>query len=260
MDIIHYFMASIYGIITTMNRSPLHTVLPDPDADTAKADQVRQMFDRIAGTYDTLNDCISMGFHKGWKRLACRKLQLKPGCRVLDVCTGTGDLIDYLLPLVGFNGQVDGLDFSENMLAVAQQRFVGQHNVVLAQGDALALPYEDNAFDGAIISFGLRNVTDIPKALSEMHRVIKPGGWMVNLDTCPTPKLPGMRLYFEKIMPLIGGALAQDAQAYQYLSQSTRHFLTPAQLKTAFKEVGCTQVTSQTLMLGSVSLQVGQKA
>src|SRR5262249_1306245 len=152
-------------------------------------------------------------------------------------------------------GQVEGLDFSENMLAVARGRFAQEPRVTLTQGDALNLPYADNSFDGAIISFGLRNVTDIPKALSEMHRVIKPGGWMVNLDTSPTPLLPGMRFYFSRVMPLIGGMLARDEQAYRYLSESTRHFLTPAQLKNAFEKAGCVEVDSRTLMLGSVSLQ-----
>jgi demethylmenaquinone methyltransferase/2-methoxy-6-polyprenyl-1,4-benzoquinol methylase len=243
-----------------LHPNALSAVVPDPtQAERAKAAQVQDMFDRIAGTYDTLNDWISMGFHKQWKRSACRKLQLPLGGNALDVCTGTGDLAAYLLPLVGENGHVDGLDFSANMLACARQRYANQPNITFTQGDALALPYADNTFDGAIISFGLRNVTDIPKALAEMHRVIKPGGWMVNLDTCPQPKLPGMNFYFSKIMPLIGGALAKDTQAYQYLSKSTRHFLTPQQLKHAFEAAGCVNVTSETLMLGSVSLQAGQK-
>jgi demethylmenaquinone methyltransferase/2-methoxy-6-polyprenyl-1,4-benzoquinol methylase len=243
-----------------MSQSSLSKIVPDPNADLQKDLQVRQMFDRIAGSYDRLNDWISLGFHKQWKREACRQLNLRPGSRVLDVCTGTGDLIGYLLPLVGPHGRVDGLDFSEKMLTVAQTRFAGIPNVALTQGDALALPYDDNTFDGAIISFGLRNVLDIPKALSEMHRVIKPGGWMVNLDTCPKPALPGMQWYFSNIMPLIGRLLSKDQQAYQYLSTSTKHFLSPAELKTAFEAVGCRNVKSRTLMLGSVSMQVGQKA
>ena len=243
-----------------MSNRPLSSVLPNPEqGEATKAAQVQDMFNRIAGTYDSLNTCISMGFHKQWKKLACQKLQLPPGGRVLDVCTGTGDLIDSLFPLVGPQGQVEGLDFSEKMLAVARERFAQQTNVQLVQGDALALPYPDHTFDGAIISFGLRNVTSIPQALAEMQRVIKPGGYMVNLDTSPTPKLPGMAFYFSKIMPIIGGLFAKDPQAYQYLSESTRHFLTPAELKVAFEQAGCVHVQSQTLMLGSVSLQVGQK-
>lgn len=217
------------------------------------------MFDRIAGRYDTLNDWISMGFHRQWKRQACQKLHLKPGDRVLDVCTGTGDLVAYLLPLVGSRGQVEGLDFSENMLQQARVRYRHASNVHFQQGDAMALPYADQTFDAAIISFGLRNVIHIPQALAEMHRVLKPGGWMVNLDTCPTPKLPGMDFYFSKVMPKIGALLAKDEQAYRYLSESTRNFLTPCELSAAFTGVGCQPVSSQTLMLGSVSLQAGQK-
>jgi demethylmenaquinone methyltransferase/2-methoxy-6-polyprenyl-1,4-benzoquinol methylase len=244
-----------------MSKASLCNVLPDPQqTETGKAHQVQQMFDRIAGSYDVLNNFISLGFHKQWKRLACKKLQLTPGAKALDVCTGTGDLLAYLLPMVGEQGQVCGLDFSENMLSFARKRYENTPNVSLTQGDALNLPYLDNTFDGAIISFGLRNVTNIPLALQELHRVIKPGGWMVNLDTAPNPLLPGMRFYFARIMPVIGGALAKDPQAYQYLSSSTQHFLTPDELRAAFEEAGCLNVSSQTLMLGSVSLQAGQKA
>jgi demethylmenaquinone methyltransferase/2-methoxy-6-polyprenyl-1,4-benzoquinol methylase len=243
-----------------MTEHALSTVLPDPTgAEGPKAIQVRQMFDRIAGTYDTLNDWISMGCHRRWKRLACQQLHLKPGAHVLDVCTGTGDLAGYLLPLTGPKGQVEGLDFSENMLSLARKRYEGIPNIHFTQGDALALPYPEHHFDGVIISFGLRNVTNIPQALTEMYRVLKPGGWMVNLDTCPTPKLPGMHFYFSRIMPLIGKALSQDEQAYRYLSESTKHFLTPSELKAAFEGVGCTDVNAQALMLGSVSLQAGRK-
>ena len=243
-----------------MNQRSLSHVLPDPQHTGLRKDvQVAQMFDRIAGTYDLLNDWISLGFHKRWKRFACQQLQLQPGSSVLDVCTGTGDLISVLLPLVGPHGTVTGLDFSEKMLQVAQKKLSAQSQVHLQQGDALALPYPDDTFDGAIISFGLRNVVNILQALSEMHRVIKPGGWMVNLDTCPTPALPGMKWYFSTIMPMIGNLLAQDQQAYQYLSASTEQFLTPTELEAAFEQVGCQSVRSKTLMLGSVSLQVGQK-
>lgn len=225
-----------------------------------KGERVQQMFDRIAGRYDLLNHWISMGFHRAWKRRACDNLRLNPGDRVLDVCTGTGDLIELLLDRVGPSGEVTGLDFSSQMLAIARERLAHAPNVRFDQGDAMALPYADHTFDGAIISFGLRNVTDIPVALSEMHRVIKPGGWMVNLDTAPSPPLPGFQFYFSHVVPWLGGLLARDAQAYRYLSESTRHFLSPDELKQAFIQAGCQTVSSQTLMWGAVSLQAGQKA
>ncbi len=239
----------------------LSGVLPEPSNDRSeKADQVQRMFDRIAGRYDVLNDWISMGFHRQWKQKACERLHLEKGMAVLDVCTGTGDLVQYLNERVGSNGHVEGLDFSANMLAQARLRYVEASHITFTQGDALNLPYPDNSFDGVVISFGLRNVTDIPRALREMYRVIKPGGWMVNLDTSPKPKLPGMRFYFSKIMPLMGHLLGKDEQAYRYLSESTRHFLTPDELLEVFSGAGCVNVSSDTLMLGSVSLQAGQKA
>ena len=232
---------------------------PHPES-LQKSAQVQQMFDRIAGTYDRLNDWISLGWHHRWKRVACEKLQLSPGSRVLDVCTGTGDLIAHLLPLVGEQGQVDGLDYSPHMLAIARKRFGHYANVTLIRGDALALPYADNTFDGAMISFGLRNVADIPRALAEMHRVIKPGGRMVNLDTAPQPGISGIGWYFSLIVPMMGGFFSGDRKAYRYLSESTRCFLTPKELVSAFKATGCQQVQSQALMLGAVSLQAGRKA
>jgi demethylmenaquinone methyltransferase/2-methoxy-6-polyprenyl-1,4-benzoquinol methylase len=238
----------------------LSGVLPEPhDTRTGKADQVQRMFDRLAPRYDLLNDAISLGMHRRWKVLACRSLQLRPGAQVLDVCTGTGDLVGYVLPLVGETGSVDGLDFSADMLARARQRFRDTPNVRFTQGDALNLPYPDNTFDGALIGFGLRNVTDIPRALAEMHRVLKPGGRMVNLDTCPVPHWSLLRLYFSSVVPRLGRLLAGDEAAYRYLSESTHHFLTPDELKAAFEAAGCVEVESQTLLLGLASLQVGRK-
>jgi len=225
-----------------------------------KAKQVQQMFNGIAGSYDLLNAWISMGFHQHWKRKACRMLNLKPGDRVLDVCTGTGDLIQTLLQQVESDGRVDGLDFSENMLAIACRRYAGMPNVVLQQGDALALPYADNTFDGAIISFGLRNVADIPRALAEMHRVIRPGGWLVNLDTTPSPSLPGFRFYFSHVMPWIGGLFSRNKAAYRYLAQSTQQFLTPQQMTHLLIRQGCIHTRVISLMMGAVSIQAGQKA
>jgi ubiquinone/menaquinone biosynthesis methyltransferase len=248
---------TLHDPTTAANR--LADVLPQPDELHAdKSAQVQRMFDRLAPRYDQLNDWMSMGIHRFWKRLACQKLQLKPGARVLDICTGTGDLTGILHGLVGESGFVEGLDFSHDMLALARQRFQ-QPNIRFTQGDALALPYPDASFDGAIISFGLRNVTDIPKALAEMHRVIKPVARMVNLDTCPTPELPLLNLYVSQVIPRLGRLLAGDEAAYRYLSESTRHFLTPAELKLAFESAGCNAVESTTLMFGLASLQVGQK-
>ncbi|MBY0405140.1 MAG: bifunctional demethylmenaquinone methyltransferase/2-methoxy-6-polyprenyl-1,4-benzoquinol methylase UbiE [Cyanobacteria bacterium] len=224
-----------------------------------KADFVQQMFNRIAPTYDFLNDCISFGMHRGWKASACKTLALKPGDSVLDVCTGTGDLTRYLLDWVGNSGRVTGLDFSDEMLSVARKRFAQYENIKFIQGDALNLPFDENKFDGAIVSFGLRNVSDIERCLQEMLRVVKPGGWVVNLDTSPKPNIPGYWFYFSTIMPVVGKLFSLDNKAYHYLSDSTKNFLTPDQLTDLFKSVGMTNVSGQTLAFGSVGLQAGQK-
>lgn len=231
-----------------------------PSVALEKASFVQALFNRIAGTYDLLNDCISFGMHRQWKQKACRALQLKSGDAVLDVCTGTGDLLAYLRPQVAETGRLVGLDFSEQMLAVARKRFAEDKNIQLLQGDAMALPFEDGVFDGAVISFGLRNVTDVSTVLQEMARVVRPGGWIVNLDTAPNPSLPGYWFYFTKIMPWFGKLLAMDKKAYEYLSTSSKHFDAPEQLKAQFERIGLRMVSIESLAFGSVAIIKGCKS
>jgi demethylmenaquinone methyltransferase/2-methoxy-6-polyprenyl-1,4-benzoquinol methylase len=152
------------------------------------------------------------------------------------------------------------LDFSEEMLAIARKRFSQQPLTSFQQGDALALPFEENVFDGAIVSFGLRNVTDIQKAINEMARVVKPCGWVVNLDTCPNPNLPGYWFYFSQVMPRVGRLLSMDPTAYNYLSDSTKHFNNPDQLVSCFQNAGLMNVFKRSMAFGTVSLQAGQKS
>lgn len=223
-----------------------------------RGEQVSAMFDRIAGTYDLLNDCISFGMHRGWKKTAVNALHLRQGDHALDVCTGTGDLIRYIHPKVGVTGAVEGLDFSPEMLDVGRQRFSKHANVSFTLGSALELPYDDNQFDGAVISFGLRNVDNIERAIAEMTRVVKPDGWVVNVDTSPTPWLPGFWWYFSKLMPRVGWMFSSDKSAYTYLFESTRDFKTPEQLKTIFEQSGLKNVSLKGMAFGSVSCQAGQ--
>lgn len=233
----------------------------EPLTPEIKAQQVQAMFDRIARTYDLLNDCISFGMHRQWKRQAVQQLHLPQNGQVLDVCTGTGDLVGYLHETLGPEGQVTGLDFSAEMLSLARKRFPesAYGNITFQQGDAMSLPYADNSFDGAIVSFGLRNIVDIPKAIAEMTRVVKPGGWVVNIDTCPKPTLPGYWLYFKTVMPIVGKLFSMDPTAYQYLCESTEKFLTPEQLTNVFQEAGLNRAGHKNLMFASVSMQFGQK-
>lgn len=232
---------------------------PQVDKQEEKAQFVRTLFNRIAPTYDKLNDWISLGQHRYWKQATCKALNLQPGDTALDVCTGTGDLVKYLQRRVGPEGKVVGLDFSREMLGIARQRYAKEANCEWLQGDALRLPFEDNTFDGATIAFGLRNVVDKTLAVAEMRRVIKPGTRVVCLETNPKPNLPGFWLYFKYVMPLLGQWLANDRQAYEYLQQSTENFLTPEALLEVFKQSGLTQVESRPLSLGACTLTIGQK-
>jgi demethylmenaquinone methyltransferase/2-methoxy-6-polyprenyl-1,4-benzoquinol methylase len=157
---------------------------------------------------------------------------------------------------------VVGLDFSEDMLAVAQKRFASRVSLQWRQGDALNLPFQDavseeNGFNAAIISFGLRNVANIPMALSEMRRVVKPQGRVICLDTVPNPALPGFRWYFRHVMPLIGQWLSSSQAAYDYLNASTEAFLSPAELQKAFENAGFSSVQTHLVGFGAAAITVG---
>jgi demethylmenaquinone methyltransferase / 2-methoxy-6-polyprenyl-1,4-benzoquinol methylase len=224
-----------------------------------KAQEVQHMFDSLAPRYDWLNQVISAGQHWRWKHAAVAALNLSAGNSVLDVCTGTGDNLGLMLAAVGPAGEVTGLDFSANMLAVAQQRYPQAANGIrLIQGDALALPFEANTFEGALISFGLRNVVNKPLCLQEMARVVKPGGWVVNLDTAPDPWLPGFKYYFQYVMPLIGRLLGGHPSAYSYLARSTANFDTPMAIVDMFEKSGLQSVYVKRLTFGAVALVAGQ--
>jgi demethylmenaquinone methyltransferase/2-methoxy-6-polyprenyl-1,4-benzoquinol methylase len=234
---------------------------PQVPTGSAKAAFVQQLFNRIAPRYDRLNDCISLGLHRRWKARACQLLELSAGSKVLDVCTGTGDLARRLAACVGPTGHVIGLDFSEAMLDVARQRFPqAPARMEWVQGDAMALPYEANHFDGAIVAFGLRNVSDVAQAISEMVRVVKPGAWVVTLDTNPVPRLPGFWWYFEWVMPAMGRWLAGDPAAYGYLRDSTKTFLSPEAMAEAFRSAGLVDVETVLQAFGAAAIVRGCKA
>jgi len=221
---------------------------------------VQRLFNRIATRYDALNNIISFGMHWGWKRHAVASLQLKNAEHGLDVCTGTGDLLGLMLPNVGEAGQVTGLDFSEQMLAVAKDRYKNASNVTLVQGDAMHLPFANDTFHASIISFGLRNVADIRQTIAEMMRCTQVGGRVINLDTAPITSLPCFSWYFKHVMPRFGELLAGDKEAYQYLQASTEAFESPERLKAVFESLGLVDVRIERLGFGSVAMIVGVKA
>lgn len=235
-------------------------VLPPVEA---KASFVEGLFNRIAPRYDLLNDCISLGLHRFWKQAAVDALGLQPANQVVDVCTGTGDLVAPLLAAVSVSGNaggsVVGVDFSDAMLSVARKRYAKEERVRFVQGDALALPLEIASVDAGIVAFGLRNVSSIDAALAELHRVVRVGGRVASLDTVPNPPLLGFTAYFKHLMPLVAAFLSGRRQEYQYLQASTETFDSPEALKARFEAAGFHRVSIQRLGFGTVALVVGEK-
>ncbi|HEY9776102.1 MAG TPA: bifunctional demethylmenaquinone methyltransferase/2-methoxy-6-polyprenyl-1,4-benzoquinol methylase UbiE [Planktothrix sp.] len=228
-----------------------------------KADYVLKQFDRIARGYDLTNDAISMGMHRFWKNTAVDKLSVRPDGQYLDVCCGTGDLSLIIANRLAEEGKVVGLDFSSNMLDVARRR-ASKATVVpqleWVQADAQQIPSEDSTFDGAIVSFGLRNLTDYQRGINEMARVVKPGGHVINIDLgdSRTPLFAQLfAFYFRHVVPIIGMVLQNDRQAYTYLPESKNQYQKPEGITQLFTNAGLVDVRHIPLALGSVALHVG---
>jgi len=229
-----------------------------------KRDYVLRQFDRIAFRYDLANDVISFGMHRLWKDRALKVLQVKKGGTYLDVCCGTGDLALKLAKLVGNKGKVVGVDFSPKMLETARVRSISRDldsaAIEWLEGDAQNLPFEDGTFDGAIISFGLRNLTDLPRGLFEMARVVKPRGRVVNLDLGhPTMPIftPLYFAFFRHVVPLIGQIIQNDKTAYTYLPTSLDTYPKPDGITDMFQSAKLVDVLYEPLALGSVALHHG---
>lgn len=227
-----------------------------------KEEKVQGVFQRISGNYDMMNDIISVGLHRGWKDSLADEISQK-GKSILDVCCGTGDLTVMLSKKDDLN-EITGLDFSQNMLSVAKDRVDENElkNVKLIQGNAMDLPFENDCFDCAVISFGLRNVADYSKVISEMARVVKKGGWVYCLEASyPDSKYikPFFRLYFRYIMPRLAGLITGKQEEYEWLNESTELFLKKNELADLFKKCGLSEVTYKTYLMGSAALHKGQK-
>ena len=227
----------------------------------SKESRVYGIFQSISEGYDRANTRISLGMEKGWKRMLTDRLsQLPSGARILDVCCGTGDIT---LETAGNRPDLDvtGLDFSPAMLAVAESKRGGRENARFVQGDAMALPFEDERFEAACISFGLRNTADYRQVLRELRRVVKPGGMVYCLDSfVPESPIirPFYRIYFRFIMPLIGGG-RKHVQEYKWLYESTQQFLLPRELEELFQAVGLHEVRARRKLFGACVLIWGAK-
>ena len=205
---------------------------------------VNQVFDSVAGKYDLMNDLMSLGIHRLWKRATIHHSGARPGHQILDLAGGTGDLTKLFSPIVGDTGHITVCDINAEMLKVGRERLenvgiIG--NVDYAQGNAEALPFPDNHFDIITIAFGLRNVRDKDAALRSMHRVLKPGGKMMVLEFSK-PIAPGLKPIYDtysfKILPRLGKLFAKDADSYQYLAESIRKHPDQETLKAMMKDAG----------------------
>jgi len=191
--------------------------------------QVRAIFDRIAPVYDQLNDWLSLGQHRVWKHMTLKWSEAKAGDVCLDLCCGSGDMALFLGRIVGASGKVYGVDFAPQLLAIAQERCdrqYGKPDICWVEADALNLPFTDNFFDGATMSYGLRNVTDIPGCLQELLRVLKPGGSAAILDF-HRPSQPVMRAfqqwYLDNIVVPVADQLGLREE-YAYIAPSLERF------------------------------------
>jgi len=228
-----------------------------------KAQHVRAVFDSVADKYDLMNDLMSAGVHRLWKRYTLSQTGLRPGQTALDVAGGTGDIAAGMAKQVGANGLVVLSDINAAMLEVGRNRLLDRglmHNVRFSLANAECLPFEDESFDCVTIAFGLRNVTDKPAALASMRRVLRPGGRLLVLEFSK-PVVPGLKpvydVYSFSVLPWLGKRIAGDSDSYQYLAESIRRFPDQETLCGMMREAGLEDCRHHNLSGGIVALHKG---
>jgi len=230
-----------------------------------KADRVAQVFHSVAARYDVMNDLMSFGVHRLWKRLTLERAGVRPGHHVLDIAGGTGDLALKFSRLVGPRGRVVLADINASMLRVGRDKLLDNgvgDNVEYVQANAETLPFADNSFDCITIAFGLRNVTDKDAALRSMARVLKPGGRLLVLEFSKPASAALSRLYDEysfRVLPRMGEWVAQDGESYRYLAESIRMHPDQETLKAMMEDAGLERVEYTNMTGGVVALHRGIK-
>jgi demethylmenaquinone methyltransferase/2-methoxy-6-polyprenyl-1,4-benzoquinol methylase len=228
-----------------------------------KATFVKEMFASIAPRYDLANRVLTGGLDERWRRRAIAMLQARQDGEILDCCCGTGDLVFHLLrtdPTL----HVTGVDFCAPMLEQAQRRARrdARGTARFVQGDVMAMPFDDDSFDGATMGFSLRNVVDVDATLREILRVLRPGARFVNLDVSKAPNPAFKRLfdwYFYGVVPVLGGIVGGSRMAYTYLPNSLTHHPNAAQLRERFARAGFTNAQYRPLMGGTIAIHYGIK-
>lgn len=229
-----------------------------------KAGLVRGVFDSVASRYDLMNDLMSGGLHRIWKRFTVAEAGVKHGHKVLDLAGGTGDLAAVFARQVGDNGQVVLADINHAMLEQGRRRLVDAGvagNLSIAQVDAETLPFESGTFDRITIAFGLRNITDKAAALASMYRVLKPGGKILILEfSKPANSVkPMYDVYSFKVLPLLGKLVAGDADSYEYLAESIRMHPDQETLLEMMRDAGFERCRYHNMTAGIVALHFGYR-
>ena len=238
-------------------------VMPYKESELGKKEQVRQMFDNISGSYDGLNRVISFGTDVKWRKKIVSFLAGKKPESILDIATGTGDLA---IAMVKTGAQkIVGLDLSPGMLEVGKEK-VAKRNfqdvIEMVVGDSENLPFEDNSFDAVTVAFGVRNFENLEKGLKEIHRVLKPSGHFVVLETSVPTKTPfkqGYRVYTRHIMPAIGKLFSKDRSAYSYLSESASVFPHGKAFNNILEKIGFIGIENKPQTFGAASIYVATK-
>jgi demethylmenaquinone methyltransferase/2-methoxy-6-polyprenyl-1,4-benzoquinol methylase len=229
-----------------------------------QAEQIRSLFDRIAPVYDPLNNWLSLGQHRIWKKMAVKWSDPQPGDTCLDVCCGSGDLARLLARQVSANGHVFGIDFSADQLAIAHQHTQQSFSplpITWVEADALDLPFDSNHFDAATMGYGLRNVIDIPGSLKELHRVLKPGAKVAILDFHRPPN-PQMRAFQQWYLNTVVVPIADQYglnDEYAYISPSLDKFPTGVEQVDLAHQAGFVEVVHYAIAAGMMGILVATK-
>lgn len=218
---------------------------------------IKKLFNSISKDYDKLNNIMTFGLHKKIRKDSVIGLNLNPEAKVLDLCTGTGDVAG-LLKKEYPNAQITGVDFSENMLKIAKEKYP---NIEFLEADCTQLPFENEQFDLCVISFGLRNIENIPKALAEIFRVTKKGGYFINIDLGKPNKFFNLFLtpYMYLWVSLLGKVFHGDETPYKYLAVSNEDFPSQSKLVEMFEKIGFSDVKNKNYLFGQIASQISKK-
>jgi len=238
-------------------------VVPYKDAPEGKKKQVARMFDSISGRYDRLNHILSLGIDKMWRKKAIRQLSLNNPVSILDIATGTAD---FAIEAVNISGaEVTGIDISDGMLEAGRKKIVRlklENRIRLLNGDSENIPFGDNSFDAAIVAFGVRNFENLDRGLSEILRVIKPGGKFIVLEISEPHAFPWkniFRIYFHHLLPFAGRLISRDKHAYSYLPESVAAFPSGNDFIKRLNDAGFRHSTWKPLTLGICALYTAEK-